>query len=444
MKKRIGALGLAILLAGSILPTGLASAADVPYGMEYSGGADLGASNVQIQPGIVNSLTTIIGTDEEDLSDSTIEWKKGYYATKRDGDDVACRERYYFLIKKGEAFDTSKKVVIKKKGEKYTREMQIKNVTIYDPNNVMPTGNTMAVAATGALSISEMYPTNVDCINDTNRVDSTDLENSVTDGLAVYIDTVTKVYNTGTKEVPRLDNVYYKIADIDASQSYKIMNEGNELEKANMIAKNTNDLLPDSGDITLRNKYVSSGKYIYSEGFFNISDKEADVYVPVKKDAWENGLEIVYGFMNTAGSWDDYYSVQYKVEYKSDGNGVVTGIKKEDVLSGENPTGSETKPNENYKFTHWVADKDVELEDGTEIKAGTPMTPEQVKKVVVHENLVFTAYHEPVPKTPDTGNFTGGTNAIGITTSIMAVVTVAFLAWFAPKLTHKKVKFDKH
>ncbi|VYT69274.1 hypothetical protein [Peptoniphilus gorbachii] len=88
------------------------------------------------------------------------------------------------------------------------------------------------------------------------------------------------------------------------------------------------------------------------------------------------------------------------INYTTDGNGQVkegenfVDNTKEEVELKSNPKGTETKANEGYKFSHWTADKPIELSDGTKIPAGEKITEEQLKKAVITEPLTFTAHFE--------------------------------------------------
>ncbi|EEB35842.1 repeat protein [Anaerococcus hydrogenalis DSM 7454] len=85
------------------------------------------------------------------------------------------------------------------------------------------------------------------------------------------------------------------------------------------------------------------------------------------------------------------------INYTTDGNGQVKEDKnfvdntKEEVELKSNPKGTETKANEGYKFSHWTADKEIILKDGTKIPAGQKITEEQLKQAVITEPLTFTA-----------------------------------------------------
>ncbi|MDU5807470.1 MAG: InlB B-repeat-containing protein, partial [Peptoniphilus harei] len=85
------------------------------------------------------------------------------------------------------------------------------------------------------------------------------------------------------------------------------------------------------------------------------------------------------------------------INYTTDGNGQVKEDKnfvdntKEEVELKSNPKGTETKANEGYKFSHWTADKEITLKDGTKIAAGEKITEEQLKQAVITEPLTFKA-----------------------------------------------------
>ena len=152
----------------------------------------------------------------------------------------------------------------------------------------------------------------------------------------------------------------------------------------------------------------------------------------------------------------------YTVTYTSDENGEITGITSETVESGNEPSGSAQEPNEGYKFIHWVANANVILNDGTPIAADSPITEAQLKKVIVTQNLQFTAIHEAIPNeddpedepeeepeedtypmaTPDTGSSTGEINAVVLPVSILSVVSV-FTIHGLIKIFRKRIAFKE-
>ena len=86
------------------------------------------------------------------------------------------------------------------------------------------------------------------------------------------------------------------------------------------------------------------------------------------------------------------------INYTTDGNGQVKEGEnfvpntKEEVELKSNPKGTETKANDGYKFSHWTADKEITLKDGTKITEGEKITEEQLKQAVITEPLTFTAH----------------------------------------------------
>lgn len=100
------------------------------------------------------------------------------------------------------------------------------------------------------------------------------------------------------------------------------------------------------------------------------------------------------------------------VYYRSDEHGTITGKEEEELNLHDHPTGSKEKPKEHYRTLDaendppaaWTCDQDVVLDDldtGTKIEAGTPMTMEEIKRVIVTEDLIFTVHHEIIPEQPE-------------------------------------------
>ena len=85
------------------------------------------------------------------------------------------------------------------------------------------------------------------------------------------------------------------------------------------------------------------------------------------------------------------------INYTTDGNGQVkegenfVDNTKEEVELKSNPKGTDTKAKEGYKFSHWTADKEITLNNGTKIPAGEKITEEQLKQAVITEPLTFKA-----------------------------------------------------
>lgn len=89
----------------------------------------------------------------------------------------------------------------------------------------------------------------------------------------------------------------------------------------------------------------------------------------------------------------NYETGKYKITYKSDKYGTITGIKEETLDYKSSPSGTTKTIKEGYKNLKWSVDKDVTLKDNTTILEGNPITESQIKEIVVKEDLVITAYH---------------------------------------------------
>ena len=414
-----------------------------PYGITYSGGAILGSDNVQIDANLVDGLVPVDAVVDDattvTVSDSAL-WNEGYYKYSDD-----CHEMKYFRVWSNDQAISSSNLSFKSDNGEYYMDIRINNVFMENITDASEDGNFYAIGVnlkSGELMAGRVVYSDAEC--------NVAVENSVSLKLEqearIFVEMNTKLYK---KASPRdslftSNGLYIKIADIDTAQSYKILNYNNLLSRDNMYAASASGLQPESSD--LKNIFVSSDNYIYSEysgdDFFNIRDGENNVFVKLTEDTLNNGLDIVFGYARGANSALAYYSKQYKVTYISDENGEISGITGESVLAGGNPTGSLSDPNDEYKFTHWVADKDVVLKDGTTIKAGEYMTLEQVKQVTVNEDLVFEAIHVSV-LAPDTGSSMMESNAELIGVSILWLSLVAMAGIITPRLMHKKVGFKR-
>ncbi len=98
-----------------------------------------------------------------------------------------------------------------------------------------------------------------------------------------------------------------------------------------------------------------------------------------------------------AGNETSYSVTVYEnftVSYNATGHGSINGIASEKVRMNESPSGSTHAAENGYRFTHWTADKDVTLNDGTQIKAGEAIADEQVRNIVVTADVTLTAIFE--------------------------------------------------
>lgn len=451
-KQTFKSLAIVPVLAGIVMSAPVSAAN--PYGINYSGGQDLGTGNVSMNPGLIDGLTPLI--DGEVTVSAPSGWQKGYVQWGE-----RCHPYSFVKVWENNQFAENQLKYTVAHGN-YVDNISIKNIAIEDFNVSEDAPTTVGVNMTNGWIFTgwgkDMIFSDSAC---TNNISSNFVSLSPVTGGKVFVETLQKLTKKGQSGTFTLNGLYYGITDIDAAQSYKIMNNGAKLTSENMIAKSATALQDNRNYSTtypatnsLRNKFVANGNYIYSEfdtsiGWPYAMDGEgADVFVKIPVSVQEEGLDIVYGFARHAGSGLGYFAKQYNVKYVSDENGRITGLADEDVPSGDNPSGSESTPNDNYALDYWTADKDVTLDDGTVIKIGEPITMEQIKRVVVNEDLVFTAHHktieeEPSINVPNTGLNTGETNGVGIGVSLAIVGLGALLVGIIPRLTHKKITFKK-
>ena len=131
--------------------------------------------------------------------------------------------------------------------------------------------------------------------------------------------------------------------------------------------------------------------------------REGYVFKGWNRDKNATKAEFQKGYEVTVTSLDEstnnyIYAIWAPIiNYTTDGNGQVkegenfVDNTKEEVELKSNPKGTDIKAKEGYKFSHWTADKNIKLSDGTEIKAGEEITDEQLKQAVITEPLTFKA-----------------------------------------------------
>ena len=436
---------IALSLLSPVLCATSVFADSINYGIVYSGGQDLGSSNVTINQELVEGLTPLINSSNvASTPNSVTKWKKAYM---QDG-DFGCKDYYYFEVSEDNPVVESDGLGFTITDGQYQADVQIKSVTSEDLGTKVTAVGFVPIHGFiygGWVPRSAGTPeTCGDALEGVKAISASNSDDRI------FVNAVINLHKKNESQVFTSSQLYFGITDIDAAQSYKILNTGNELSPSNMFAKSAADLQPT--DTTLRNKFVSSGNYIYSEyekggtPYIIGTDQITNVYVKLDESTQEEGLNMVYGFVGAAGSGIEYYAKQYTVTYKSDENGEVTGIKNERVVAGENPSGSEQKPAEGYTDKAWVADVDVKLANGTTIKAGDPLSLAQIKSVIVNQDITFTALHiaeEEQIAVPDTGASTKGTDAAQLVTiSILAVLSVALLLRALPRILRRKVNFD--
>ena len=443
------------LVAAAILASASLSAPGVfaanPYGIVYSGGEPLSASNVQIDPTLINGLTTLMkspGVGVE-LSNST-RWQDGYF---KSGD--SCSPIKYVDVTTNTPVTSADNLSLTYSKDQYKVKIQFLHISldgVTDSTKKVP----MTIVP-GGTSIFGSWPSFADATC-TTQAESKGL--SAKNGERLFIEMNIKLYRDGQESVFTANDLFFGITDIDASQSFKILNSGNEFSPSNMFAKSAGDLQTTDPNITLKNMYVSGGKYLYTQydpetGIGLDTPDNSNIYTKLTKTTQQDGLNVVFGFAGSAASAIEYYAKQFNITYKSDSNGTVSGITEEQIISGSYPSGSETTAKKDYGFEHWIADVDVTLTDGTVIRAGKPISKEEMKEIVVDQNIVFTAIHDKTPAkgdepskkqnvaVPNTGEATGEINAILVPVSVIGILLGALFIRSLPRLTHKKVNFDK-
>ena len=455
-KKRVLPILALTLLGGGLVTTDVFAAN--PYGIEYSGGTELGTSNLTGNADLIDGLTQIVSDSEPIKESSSSRWANAYHLYGEE-----CRASKYIRVSPSKTIDAGEDISFEMTRGQYLEKVNLKKVTL-EGFGVDVFGNkdlAISVDLTGKDSLAAGRTLYSDSACKSEIGDLFDINGSGDfKNRRVFIETVIDLQRNN--KALASDEVYFALTDVDFGQSYKILNSDNLLNKSNMFVKDVSTIQPKEGDS--RNMFVSSGNYIYSqrteEGVPFDIESGSNIYIKMNSNTLKDGLNIVFGYANNAASGVQFYGKQYEVKYISDNNGAISGIKNEDVLSGGNPTGSSTTPKEGYVLSYWVPDVDVKLIDGTVIKAGEKMTAEQVKNVVVTQNITFEAIHETIPvdpeeenpeiiepaatvAAPETGAATGETNAVAITVSVMGVLAVALFARLAPRMFHKKMDFKK-
>lgn len=449
-KKRIKGIGLLFALAPLLCSHGVFAA---DYSMNYSGGEALGSSNVNINPGLVNSLAPLFQNKKVDYlttSEST-KWKSGYILDNLiDSSRKDCVEFKYFTIDSNNLIGADENLSLTMSNNKYSVDVSFDDVQLVNNGTQAASNKPLTIGvAPGWSYIYGGWNVYSDAKCTEAKTDSERLERKNDERLFVKMNL--KLHRKGQKSIYSTNGMFFGLTDIDAAQSYKILNHGNELTRENMFAKDASKLQPSQYVSGLRNMFVSEGNYIYSqytiENDFALSGGN-DIFVKLTQATQQEGLNAVFGFAEAAASGVEYYNRILNVTYTSDDNGKITGIKDEKVPIEDNPAGSKQVPNEDYEFKYWIADKDVVLTDGTTIKAGEQLTDEQIIKVVVTEDIEFKAIHapipeEPAPAAPNTGASTEELNASQIAISVIGITLGALMIGLLPRLYHKKLGFKK-
>lgn len=470
MKKPFSILAATMMLGGLFGSSSVFAANS--YNINYTGGEALGTSNVTVNASLINGLTYLQpsgGDYSVEFSNNTA-WKSGYI----DGGGAGCLGVKYFTVRSTED--------LKNKGFSFTinrdsyksvftfEKVELEGFDGLGADEYVP----IIVSTSGTNFNSKVYADRNEegvCENPVVGLVNANL----TDQSRVFEQMNVKLYGKDGKLV-KSDQLYMRISDIDAGQSYKIMNSDSLLGKNTTFVKSITALTP--SDTTLRNMYVANGNYIYAqydqetEKSFDI-ENDGDLFVKMGDTAQNNGLNIVLGFSSSAASSLRYYVQFYTVNYQSDEYGEITGIKNESLMSGNLAAGTTEKAKDGYELKRWIASVDVMLKkncvldggtsdgglevakcdgktypiDEVMIKAGKAITTEQLKKVVVDSDVTFTAIHEEAkeegPATPNTGIMTGSMNAGMIAAPIAGILLGGLVLYLSPRLFHKKMNFKK-
>ena len=417
-KQRISTIIGALALCGSALFPGNVFAANPGnFGITYSGGDALGSENVKPISDLIGNklLNEIIPKDGVEISTTGGQWHDGYM--KRDANNVPCHKYKYLEVNQDGLVGGSASFTISH-GD-YAMEIQIPQVGVvdFDSGETTAIGIVPQVAATGQdvnSGVSALYggwapygdSTCTQPVAVSNHPDKT-IRSTTSRGQSnekihgkVFVEMQIKLKN---KNQPFTSaEILLGIIDIDASQSFKILNQPDYF-KANKIYADDPNLLQPGGDIQEKNMFVGdsgSGSYLYSQysasnGGFD-TDDISNIYAPISEETQLNGLDIVFGFVGQAGSQIRYYSQVYTVKYHADRPGGTVKIREsEKVVSGATPLGADQEPDSGYKFTYWTADKDVEV-NGKTITEGQPISMEQIKSIRVMQDYEFTAHYEKI------------------------------------------------
>ena len=463
--KRCGRVGLsAVAMACCATLVSQSVFATNQYGITYSGGEPLGASNVNIDPNLKNFSNLVTAGDLNNVYDPKDVkmlgdgWEEGYLKMG----DGRCDAFSYIKVQNNSKYDANDNLGWVIYGDAYEVRNNIQNIVmdgVTQLDNDKPTTvgirkkDGFLMVGFGQNSVYE----DSKCSKKVAGLQQFVADSPMDEDKWIFVETKTRLFKKGTNESLTSGEVYYVISDIDAAQSYKILNPSLQLSSSNMYAISAKDLQHNVTEYTdLRNMFNPETHTIYSEYTetgASVGGDAAHVFVKMNADDLTSGVNVVYGFAESAGSSvGEFYARQFTVRYTSDDNGKITGIDTEKVIIDGNPSGTSFTPNDGYEFAYWVADKDVKLGDGTVIKAGKKLTSDQIKQVVVTENVTFKVFYEKTSKeesdktpvtTPDTGAPTMELDAKQITVSLLGLSLVMAAIAITPKLMRKKVGFNK-
>ena len=209
------------------------------YGIEYTGGEALGEDNLTVDADLVSSLTPLIELDGTTVT-AYGTWQDGY--RKRTGG--VCQETKYFTVSPGHDVTTTNGVKIS--NSKYTFDLTITGVAL----DGVEDGALVAIAPysdKGYISVGGYVYSDAVC---ETVVDNVIRLNTAQDNGKAFVETNIKLYKNGSSAVYKVNNLYFGLTEIDAAQSYKVLNTDNLLEQSTMVAESASAL--QSPDTTLR------------------------------------------------------------------------------------------------------------------------------------------------------------------------------------------------
>ncbi|MBR2998335.1 hypothetical protein IKF34_00950 [Candidatus Saccharibacteria bacterium] len=392
-------------IAGLVLTVvALRAFAANPYNINYGAtGVELGTA-VKIDPDTIAQLSSLVKSGDSGKNTITFsnsnKWKDGYAKLG------VCKKVKYIEVRTTDigSSDLSDVYWDIKSGPYITR-VSAERIVTEDPQGFLPDSFlTLSVPEdTGSVVGGHAIFEDATCasesrISGSKYVESCDRSCGDPDMRnKFFVQAKIKLYKNRVGQDFTSEDIWFSLDDIDHGQSYKILNADNLLESGNngnMYAKSANSLRPDDSAVTDRNIFVANGNYIYSQGNFDSDRNKSDVYVKTKTSAQSAGLQVVFGFTNSAAAGSSYFARQYKVEYRSE-NGVISGITNEDVIINDTPSGSSSTPDTGYEPTDcWKANVAVTIPNKPTIAAGTCLKPAEVKQVEVKSDIIFTAVHE--------------------------------------------------
>lgn len=457
MKKRnFRALALGLPLLGSALVSPGAFAES--YDIIYEDGAILDGDTVTIdteESPYTQTLTPLIDIAKKDSLQISTQgtWEVGYQKLSDDG----CRKINYIFVDKDGLPQSGGPFGLTISNGKYENKIKFVKASLENFPTVAENEPYAYIFRLDAdtseirVSSSQLY-TESTCTEKETRTQSTNQLIHTNDS-KLFLEMKSDLKKNGVKY--NFFGLHLNIEDIDSAQSYMILNEKGAFSKDNLFAADAASLQQEGS--SLKNMIVAGDNskydYIYSQydtskpsttdGIMHTDN--SNVFVLLSQKTVEEGLHVVYGF-GSSSAWSNlnYYARQYKVTYKADKHGEITGITSEDIVQVDNPSGTSTKSDDGYELAYWKADVPLRLSDGTTIEAGEEMTEEQVKMAMIIEDTTFTAYFEKPTKVPDTGAIISKElSGAVVPMSIAGIITLAIVLFYLPRINHKKVNFKK-